>query len=191
MAFPKRKNFQDQEHQNLVIIGSRNPVKLQSTDVAFQQVFGKRPIVQSINVDSGVGTQPHGDNETFKGAFNRAMNAKNAFPEADFWVGIEGGVEKIEKDMASFAWVFVIDKHGNQGKAKTATFYLPLSISSLVNEGMELGEAGDQFFNKVNSKQAGGTVGILTNGVVDRFELYKQGLILSLIPFIKSEMFNA
>ena len=191
MAFPKRKNFQDQEHQNLVIIGSRNPVKLQSTDVAFQQVFGNRPIVQSINVDSGVGTQPQGDDETYRGAYNRAINAKNAYPEADYWVGIEGGVDVINKDMASFAWVYIVDKHGNQGKAKTATFFLPSSISSLVNGGLELGEAGDQFFNKVNSKQNGGAVGLLTNGVVDRFELYMQGLILCLIPFIKQDLFNS
>ncbi len=125
MAFPKRKNFQDQENQHLVIIGSKNPEKLQSTDVAFQLIFGNRPIVQSINVDSGVGTQPFGDDETYTGAYNRAFNAKNAYPEADFWVGIEGGVEVIKEGMASFAWVFIVDKHGNQGKAKTATFFSP------------------------------------------------------------------
>lgn len=191
MAFPKRKNFQEQEqeHQHLVIIGSRNPIKLQSTDEAFQLTFGNKTIVQSINVDSGVGKQPMGDPETSTGAYNRAINARNAFPEADFWVGIEGGIEDINREMAAFAWVFILDRQGNQGRAKSATFFLPPSIRDLVHGGLELGEADDRLFNSVNSKHGGGAVGILTHGAVDRLGLYKQAVLLGLIPFVQPHLY--
>jgi non-canonical (house-cleaning) NTP pyrophosphatase len=48
---------------------------------------------------------------------------------------------------------------------------------------MELGHADDLVFNKSNSKQENGAVGILTENVIDRAEFYKQAVILALIPF--------
>lgn len=191
MAFPKRKNFQEQEQQHLVIIGSRNPVKLDSTEEAFHLTFGNRTIIQGINVDSGVEKQPFGDTETYTGAYNRASNAKIAFPEADFWVGIEGGVDEVGKDLAAYAWIVILDKSGRMGRAKTASFFLPDLIGNLVKGGLELGEADDQVFNRDNSKQGSGAVGLLTNGLVDRKELYKQAVLLGLIPFIKPDLYGA
>ena len=62
-------------------------------------------------------------------------------------------------------------------------------MKELVKEGMELGKADDLVFNKDNSKQQGGSVGILTQGVVDRNEYYRQAIILALIPFLNENLF--
>jgi non-canonical (house-cleaning) NTP pyrophosphatase len=35
-----------------------------------------------------------------------------------------------------------------------------------------------------NSKQKGGTVGKLTNGLVDRTEYYRHAMLMALIPFM-------
>lgn len=48
---------------------------------------------------------------------------------------------------------------------------------------MELGHADDQVFGRVNSKQESGSVGLLTDNVVDRAGFYTQAMILALIPF--------
>ncbi|WPR74966.1 inosine/xanthosine triphosphatase [Algoriphagus sp. NG3] len=188
MNFPKRQNFQATEKQ-LVIVGSKNPVKIACTESAFTETFDKGFVVNGIIAASQVPDQPEGDQETFLGAKNRVINAKSSFPEADYWVGIEGGVDEDEQGMFAFAWIYIEDKSGRSGKAKTATFYLPDAIAGLIQSGMELGNADDQFFDQKNSKQGGGSVGILTGGVISRQTYYSQAIILALIPFINPELF--
>ena len=143
MAFPKRRNLQEQKRQKLVIVGSKNPVKIKSTENAFSNIFDDSFIVQGLNVDSKVSAQPMGDVETYTGAYNRAFASKNAFPEADFWVGIEGGVDHVGEQMVAFAWMVILNNENTIGKAKTASFFLPEAINKMVSEGMELGEADE------------------------------------------------
>jgi inosine/xanthosine triphosphatase len=189
MNFPKRKNIRENQRQKLIVVGSRNPVKIQSTDLAFHNVFEQAFLVQGLEVSSGVSDQPLGDEETYQGALTRAKNAKTAFPEADFWVGIEGGVEEVLDGMNAFAWVAIIDRQEKLGKAKTASFYLPEVIANLIKGGMELGKADDSFFNRENSKEKDGAVGILTNGAINRKSYYEQAVILALIPFVNSNIY--
>ncbi|MBN7814511.1 inosine/xanthosine triphosphatase [Algoriphagus pacificus] len=188
MNFPKRVNFQDSEKQ-LVIVGSKNPVKISCTENAFSEAFSKAFLVNGVNAASGVPDQPKGDPETYLGAKNRAKNAKKTFPEASFWVGIEGGIDDDEHGMFAFAWIYIEDRDGKSSQAKTGTFYLPAQVQKLVQGGMELGEADDTVFAQENSKQQGGSVGILTHGVVDRKAYYSQAIILALIPFLNKNLY--
>ncbi len=189
MTFPKRKNIKDQERQNLVIVGSRNPVKISCTESAFHQMFEGAYLVEGLNVSSDIEAQPFGDEQTLKGALNRAQNSKAIFPEADFWVGVEGGVDDLKGEMMAFAWAVVVDRQGKIGKAKTSVFFLPQEVAKLVRKGMELGEADDKFFQRENSKEGDGAVGILTNGVLNRKNYYQQAVVLALIPFVNSAIY--
>jgi len=189
MNFPKRSNIQTPQRQKLIVVGSKNPVKIKSTDHAFHKTFEDAFLVQGLEVNSGVPDQPHGNEETLEGATNRAKNAKMAFPEADFWVGIEGGVEDSDAEMNAFAYVVILDHSNKVGKAKTATFYLPEVISKLIKGGMELGSADDQYFDRENSKEGEGAVGLLTNGAVTRKEYYEQAIILALVPFLNETIY--
>ncbi|PRY89686.1 inosine/xanthosine triphosphatase [Mongoliibacter ruber] len=190
MAFPKRKNIQQGTRQQLVIVGSKNPVKINCTESGFHQAMNTSVLVEGLNVDAGISKQPIGDEETLLGATNRAKNSKNVFPEADFWVGIEGGVDTFAGEMHAFAWIFIIDRQGRTGKAKTASFILPKAIANLVNDGMELGDADDKIFDRENSKQESGAVGILTKGAIDRKEYYQQAVVLALIPFVNETLYD-
>ncbi|SMD42592.1 inosine/xanthosine triphosphatase [Aquiflexum balticum DSM 16537] len=190
MIFPKRKNIKDQERQNLVIVGSRNPIKISCTESGFHQMFESAFLVEGLNVSSDIEAQPVGDKKTLTGAMNRAKNSKAIFPEADYWVGIEGGVEEFNDEMNAFAWVVILDRDGKVGKARTSAFFLPDPIAKLVRSGMELGEADDKFFQKENSKEGEGAVGILTNGVLDRKNYYQQAVVLALIPFVNDNIYH-
>lgn len=191
MVFPKRRNLQEQQRSQLVIVGSKNPVKILCTEEAFHLTYGDGFLVQGLDVDSGVNSQPFGDKETYAGAFNRASNCKTAFPEADFWVGIEGGVSEMDADFTSFAWIVILDRTGRTGRAKTGSFFLPPGVTDLLKGGMELGDADDQVFSSVNSKQKGGAVGLLTRGIVDRRDLYRQAVVLALIPLANPELYDS
>jgi len=186
-----------------LIIASANPVKIQSALHGFQQMFPAESFtVEGISVPSGVSDQPMTDEETLQGAFNRASNIRAAHPNADYWIGIEGGCEEKHGELWTFAWVVVLGSNSlprlrgragvgvNElgeglltGKARTGAFMLPQEVASLVRSGVELGHADDQVFGRSNSKQTNGAVGLLTADLIDRQRYYEHAVILALVPF--------
>jgi inosine/xanthosine triphosphatase len=82
--------------------------------------------------------------------------------------------------MDAFAWIVVLSKNGCC-EARTATFELPTKVVELVRGGMELGHADDQVFQRNNSKQKRGAVGLLTDNVIDRTEYYAHAVVLALV----------
>ncbi|MBK6263523.1 inosine/xanthosine triphosphatase [Marivirga sp. S37H4] len=173
-----------------VIIASKNPVKINAVKNGFEKMFPSEHFeFVGISVPSGVRDQPRDNQETKRGAFNRSVNAKKQVHDAHFWVGIEGGIDKIENEMEAFAWV-VIQSEEMYGKAKTGTLYLPQAVVALINEGKELGEADDLVFGHTNSKQKNGAVGILTGNIIDRTSYYTHAVIMALIPFKNADLYK-
>ncbi|PKS08459.1 hypothetical protein jhhlp_004842 [Lomentospora prolificans] len=167
-----------------VVVASKNPVKINATLQGFSLMFPLSTFTTiGVSVPSGVPEQPFSDAETLLGAQNRVKNAREAQPEADYWIGLEGGVDEDGGALRNFAWIVVTDKHGRTGKARTGAYYLPEETAKLVREGMELGHADDIVFGRSNSKQKTGSVGLLTDDVIDRTGYYIQAVILALIPF--------
>ncbi|KAL6862754.1 hypothetical protein ACO1O0_002992 [Amphichorda felina] len=174
-----------------IVVSSKNPTKIKAAHQGFMRMLPADYEVRSVSVPSEVPDQPFTSEETLRGAMNRVRNARAADPDADFWVGIEGGVHVDPSDggaIQSFAWVFITDKGGRTGKARTSTYYLAEETAALLRQGMELGHADDQVFGKSNSKHHSGSVGILTDDVIDRRSYYEEAVILALIPFKNSAL---
>lgn len=173
-----------------VVVASMNPVKIRATYAGFHDMLPARAVsVEGVATSSPVPAQPHGDLETLRGAEIRAANAREISPEADAWVGIEGGVSDADGRMAAFAWVVVLSPRV-VGRARTGTFTLPEPVARLVRGGLELGEADDRVFGRTNSKQGAGAVGLLTGGVIDREALYRHAVALALIPFANPALYR-
>ncbi len=167
-----------------IVVASTNPVKVKAAQLAFATLLPSADLhMLPVSVDSGVSDQPTSDQETRRGARNRTANARVNIPEADFWVGLEGGIEAIDGQLMAFAWMHVLASNGRRGSARSTTLPLPPSIQHLLDEGMELGDANDRVFATANSKQAGGAFGLLTNGLYTRESIYTQTLVLALLPF--------
>ena len=173
----------------MLIVASKNPVKLEATQQGFQQTFPQESFqLIGVSVESGVPDQPLSSAETLQGATNRCHNAKSYQPNADYWIGIEGGVEMIEGGLQCFAWVVVQNQAGQMGRGKTGVFYLPDEVARLVQQGMELGHADDAVFGRENSKQQNGAIGLLTNDLIDRTSYYVHAVIMALIPFTNPDL---
>ena len=69
---------------------------------------------------------------------------------------------------------------GLEGKAKAGSFFLPNSVTDLVDAGDELGTAVDKVFNRNNSKQGSGCVG----AVLLFFSFFFPALDLLILLFI-------
>jgi inosine/xanthosine triphosphatase len=173
-----------------VIVGSGNPVKLETTKEAFRLVFPETEFeFITFSAPSGVADQPLGQAETMLGATNRALACKAKYPEADFFVGLEGGLEKIDQGYWVTAWMCILDKSGIKHFGRTGSFLLPSQISELIDQGTELGIATDIVFNDTNSKHKGGAVAALTNNIITRKDFYREALIFALIPFVKADLY--
>lgn len=169
----------------VVVVASKNPVKVRAAREGFARVFPEKTIdVTGVDVPSGVGHQPMTDAETLTGAMTRAANARAAAPAADFWVGLEGGVDGRDGTLEAFAWIVVLGPDGREGRSRTATFELPPEVAALVRDGVELGHADDRVFGRSNSKHTNGAVGLLTRDLIDRTAYYEHAVVLALVPFV-------
>jgi inosine/xanthosine triphosphatase len=165
-----------------LVVASHNPVKLAAAEEGFRAMFPETACqVLAVDVDTGIAAQPRSDAETLHGAQLRARLAQQTAPQAELWFGIEGGVQDTPEGMLAFAWVVAISAAGS-GQARSGAFCLPPAVTALVRQGMELGEADDIVFGRVNSKQENGAVGLLTGDVIDRRALYVPAVIMALIP---------
>lgn len=170
-------------------VGSENPVKINCVAEAINAFWLDARAV-GVKTDSGVSVQPDSDEEMLLGALNRARQALAKTPEAQFGVGLEGGTLDAEDGMWAYAWIVVVDQKGRIGKGQSGRFLLPEPVAQLVRDGIELGEADDRFFGRSNSKQQDGAIGILSDGVVTRLDLYKPAVIFALLPFVHPEFYG-
>ncbi len=172
-----------------LVVASHNPVKINAVAEAFAKSFPDIEFdLSPISVASGVSDQPMTDTETLKGAITRARNAMEAVPDADYTVGLEGGVDTVGDQLFTFAWMAIETKGGKVATARTSTLPLPPRVAKLLAESIELGDAMDKVFNAHNTKQKGGAIGLLTNGLYDRTNTYVQALCFALVA-VKNELF--
>ncbi len=172
-----------------IIVASTNPVKINAAQLGFASMFPHEEFeVQGVSAQSGVSDQPVGDEETLAGAVNRVTAARE-MGEADYYLSVEGGIEYVNDEVQVFAWIVVSDRTGKTSKGRTGVFLLPKKIVEYLRAGDELGTAVDKVFDEKNSKQKGGSVGILTGNTIDRTAYYHHAIILALVPFKNPELY--
>jgi inosine/xanthosine triphosphatase len=172
-----------------IAIGSFNPVKRDAVVAVLTPLYPEA-VFEQIAVPSGVGDQPWGDEQTRTGAINRARAAQHALA-ADLAVGLEGGVVETEIGMLLCNWVAIVDNTGRLGIGGGGGELLPEQVAVMLRTGYELGPAMDALTGRVNIKQAEGSVGILTAGLVDRQTVYELALRLALAPFRTPQWYQA
>ena len=174
-----------------ILVGSKNPVKIDAVREAFSHYFNGAEIL-CFETDSGVPPQPV-NKETFEGARNRAVTLMelndNKKLDADFFIGIEGGIIKVFDQWFALGLMCIINKEGLSGYGTSPMFELPDSIITQLLSGKELGTVMDEISGKENTKQKGGAIGYLTNGIMDRKKLYVSGLIAAMAPFNHKQLF--
>lgn len=177
----------------LVAIGSTSPAKVAGIEAALREVPGGSGPVAPVKAASGVRDQPVGDEETFRGAANRARTALAAVEGASLGIGIEAGISlgvegaagcQAGAAMYTSAWVVAVDEAGVVGSARSAAFALPPFLAARVANGMELGDALDDAYGLRRAKDGPGAAGVLSRGLVTRAELYRQPVLLALLPWL-------
>ncbi|GAA0486861.1 non-canonical purine NTP phosphatase [Paractinoplanes deccanensis] len=173
-----------------VAIGSKNPTKADAVRSAFGSVWPDEQWQFSLHsVPSGVPDQPRSDTEALCGARNRARNALNA-GDADFGIGLEGGLHQVADRWYDSGWAVIVDREGREGSGTTIRMPVPPPILTLMDAGLELGAACDEIFAERNLKQRGGFFGVMTDGVLDRANTYRDAVVAGLAVFIRKELWD-
>jgi len=154
----------------IISVGSKNPAKIAAVEAVFKDYTNE---IVSVDTDSGVRAQPLSDDETIKGAVNRAKAAVKEF-NADIGIGLEGGVHKTETEGGLFLcnWGALKANGMEPIIAGGARVPLPTEIAERLLEGEELGPVMDEYAKKQNIRKKEGAVGVFTNGRVDRAEMF-------------------
>jgi inosine/xanthosine triphosphatase len=171
-----------------IVVGSLNPVKINAAKQAIMQFFElDDAICIGVDAPSDVAEQPMSASETRIGAINRVKYCQSLY-DADYYVAMEGGVDKLEDGPVTFAYVVVANKQ-QLSVGRSAMLPLPNVIYKALQQGEELGPVMDRVFNTDNIKQKGGAIGLLTRGLATREGNYTQALILALAPFLHQTLF--
>ena len=173
----------------IIVVGSTNKTKINPVKEVFKYHF-KNVKVIGVNVNSLVEDQPLSDEEMFKGAFNRAKAAHKKIKNANFAVGIEGGLHKYSYGWFERSLVVIMDKKGNYGIGSSGGLALPKKVIDRINKGANLEQAIDEIFATKKIGEGIGMFGIMTKGVVTRAEGVKHGVAFALARFLHSKVYE-
>ena len=162
-------------------VGSTNPVKITAVERTLERY---EPSLTAVAVDSGVSEQPRSIEETVRGAENRARRALAA-TDADFGVGLEGGVARLEgaPGLSLIMWGAVTDGDRTE-RGGGPTLRLPDTVAEQVADGSELGPVMDDLLGTEGVAESNGAAGALTAGLTDRTRALGQAVASSFGPFV-------
>ncbi len=150
-------------------VGSTNPAKINAVRAV---IIGETQRVIGMEVSSDVSAQPFSDEETMEGSLARAKGCL-VNENVTIGIGLEGGVIETKAGLMLCNWGALMDRNGETIVTSGAKLVLPKLIAQQVRSGRELGDVIDQFAKESNVRQKGGTVGVLTNGLVSRSEMFE------------------
>ncbi len=170
-----------------VVVGSTNPVKVNSVKTVFTEYFPGCDVV-GMAVGTGVSEQPITESETILGAKNRAMATLSSDPESEYGVGLEGGVTDVDGTLFECAWVAIAKRSGEMGLGGGLYFEIPPRVAERIRKGEELGPIMEEIM-QYDVKRNEGAIGVLTKGKLTRQEAYEQIVKSALVRFVSSEWF--
>jgi inosine/xanthosine triphosphatase len=150
--------------------------------------------IVGVATESGVSAQPFSAAETRRGALARAMGALAGAADADFGIGLEGGIEAAQGDesgvMFECGWMCVVERAtGRIGWGSSARFLLDGAMVAQLRAGKELAEVIDDMTGERDVRSNLGARGILTGGALGRAEAYMHGLLFAFAPFLSDAKF--
>ncbi|MEM1984631.1 MAG: inosine/xanthosine triphosphatase, partial [Candidatus Korarchaeum sp.] len=163
--------------------GSTNPVKVEAVRRAFSRFWEVE--VRGVKVDSEVPAEPFGA-AAMEGARNRARKALRTL-NADFGVGIEGGIFYLFGNYYCAGFVWVERSDGAQSTGTSGWFECPRSFLPELLTGTELGDLMAKLSGKDDIKREEGAIGFFTRGTVNRVDLYTHGVLMALVKFVAAD----
>lgn len=173
----------------IIAVGSTNKTKIDPVKDVFSRHFKNIKVV-GVKVSSGVSDQPKNDDQIYKGALNRATNALKSVKNAQYGVGIEGGIHQYSYGWFERSLVVIIDKKGDIGIGASGGLALPKKVVEKIQKGKNLEEAVDELFGTKEIGEGIGMFGVFTKGVVTRTSGVAHGVAFALARFLHKDIYS-
>ena len=174
-----------------ILIGTKNPGKIEGAKQAFEKYFDDVEI-EGIPVNSDVGDQPVNE-EILKGAKNRVRNLKKYASEnqieTDFYVSSEAGITNLLGEWLDINCVVVENRQGVQSVGTSQGFPIPDKYIDEIKE-TELGKVMDKIFCGKELGKGKGGISFLTRDEVSRIDLTKNAFIMALTKYINGDIWR-
>jgi inosine/xanthosine triphosphatase len=154
--------------------------------------------VVAVDVPSGVRHTPLTRDETMAGARERARALARIAREKglpwQYFVGLEGGLDIVEDSVEHGGkrwvflenWAYVCDREGRESFGQSGAILLPEAlVNRVVEQGIELAEAIDEFAGQRDVRDAQGAWGVLTGNRVTRKDAFRMAVINAFAPFFR------
>lgn len=188
----------------VILVGSTRRPKLGAVSAALQ-IFGPKlcPDAQfaitGAETPSGVRHTPLTRSDIMAGARNRAealleISRAQRQQAQHYFVGLEGGLDVIEDrgDRHVFLenWAYVLDAAGQGSYGQSGGILLPADLArTVVDEGIELGEAIDAFAGARGIRDAQGAWGVLSSNLITRQDAFVTAVINAFAPFYNAALY--
>ncbi len=171
-----------------IVVGSQNPVKRDAVFQAFSQYFQQVEVI-TAPVSSGVKPFPMSQSETLQGAINRAQNAQKMEPSADFSVGIEGGLFKLN-DTTYIQAIAAVMKGSKLSVARSAGLEVSQGLVDKLDPTSDASkDTVDKLMGRTNVFQNEGVMGVLTQNRLTRTQILRDAVICALPRFLLPEFY--
>ncbi|MBP6880095.1 DUF84 family protein [Candidatus Saccharibacteria bacterium] len=166
-----------------VTVGSENPTKIEATRQAFAIAFPNGFFEFSgVAAASGVNEQPMTEDESILGANNRARFVLDN-SDADYAVGMEGGMYFVNDSWFVSDWVVVRDRNGEKGIAGTPRYFVPEYLAKHVTADFDLSAVLEKQLDMKNIGKLDGFAGMSTNNHITRTTSNRDALVIALAQF--------
>ena len=149
----------------------------------------------AVDVPSGVRHTPLSRDETMAGARERAQALvriahRETNSRGNTFVGLEGGLDIVEHGGKRWVflenWAYVCDREGRESFGQSGAILLPdVLVKRVVEQGIELAEAIDEFAGQRGVRDTQGAWGVLTGNRVTRQDAFRTAVINALAPFFR------
>ena len=171
-----------------IILSSTNEAKKQAVISVLEKIFGTDFELVCADIDSGVSATPFSAEECMQGCKNRVAQIMKLYPDAQYWVGAEGGLQKFDEQYFLGGWVLVQNSHEIQSWGSSSWVQIPGDIITNLSPEKKLNEVID--YSKfprdlMENRVTLGTNGLLTNGIYTRIDEFRDALKIAFSRFGK------
>jgi inosine/xanthosine triphosphatase len=188
--------------RRIAVASTRRPklLAVQEAVQQFRSLFDPPLTIEVFGYDvaSGVSHTPVSREELMRGARQRAetlaQHLQDSVIQADFYVGLEGGLDSISgngnRRVFLQSWAYAMDSHrGHFGCSGSVE--LPAALAAeVLDRGTELATAIDQFTNSVGTRDNQGAWGVLSGGLISRQDSFRFALLAAFAPFYNVNLYR-
>lgn len=170
-----------------LIIATTSPPKVQAIEEAIARCpyfSGQDTEILTLKVPSDISDMPTSMTENMLGARNRAENARNIEPDADFWIGMEGGTDFIGEKSYLFGVVYILAKNGEWHFGVSNMVEVPrIFHENIYYKKKELWPILSEITGVADASKKNGAFGAWTDDMFTRKDQFIFAFLSAIAPF--------